>query len=94
MLELSPPLPVLLLLRVGGLSRLNTRALPAPTSKAVKGKKKKKKQGLRVAMTVMLPGGTFQNRKRYVYGVEVRKDHQDGSWKFGAVATPWYVRQG
>jgi hypothetical protein len=28
MLELSPPLPVLLLLRVGGLSRLNTRALP------------------------------------------------------------------
>jgi hypothetical protein len=27
MLELSPPLPVLLLLRVGGLSRLNTRAV-------------------------------------------------------------------
>jgi hypothetical protein len=27
MLELSPPLPVLLLLCVGGLSRLNTRAL-------------------------------------------------------------------
>jgi hypothetical protein len=27
MLELSPPVPVLLLLRVGGLSRLNTRAL-------------------------------------------------------------------
>jgi hypothetical protein len=27
MLELSPPLPVLLLLHVGGLSRLNTRAL-------------------------------------------------------------------
>jgi hypothetical protein len=26
--ELSPPLPVLLLLRVEGLSRLNTRALP------------------------------------------------------------------
>jgi hypothetical protein len=26
-LELSPPLPVLLLLRVGGLSRLNTRAV-------------------------------------------------------------------
>jgi hypothetical protein len=25
MLDLSPPLPVLLLLRVGGLSRLNTR---------------------------------------------------------------------
>jgi hypothetical protein len=25
MLELSPPLPVLILLRVGGLSRLNTR---------------------------------------------------------------------
>jgi hypothetical protein len=28
MLELCPPLPVLLLLRVGGLSRLNTRAVP------------------------------------------------------------------
>jgi hypothetical protein len=27
MLQLSPPLPVLLLLRVGGLSRLNTRAI-------------------------------------------------------------------
>jgi hypothetical protein len=27
MLELSPPLPVFLLLRVGGLSRLNTRAV-------------------------------------------------------------------
>jgi hypothetical protein len=27
MLELSPPLPVLLLLRVGGPSRLNTRAI-------------------------------------------------------------------
>jgi hypothetical protein len=27
MLELSPPLPSLLLLRVGGLSRLNTRAI-------------------------------------------------------------------
>jgi hypothetical protein len=27
MLELSPPLPVLLLLRIGGLSRLNTRAI-------------------------------------------------------------------
>jgi hypothetical protein len=27
MLELSPPLPILLLLRVGGLSRLNTRAV-------------------------------------------------------------------
>jgi hypothetical protein len=27
MLELSPPLPVLLLLRVGGLSSLNTRAI-------------------------------------------------------------------
>jgi hypothetical protein len=27
MLELSPPLPVLLLLRVGGLSRLNTRTV-------------------------------------------------------------------
>jgi hypothetical protein len=27
MLELSPPLPVLFLLRVGGLSRLNTLAL-------------------------------------------------------------------
>jgi hypothetical protein len=27
MLELSPPLPVLLPLRVGGLSRLNTRAI-------------------------------------------------------------------
>jgi hypothetical protein len=27
MLELSPPLPVLLLLRAGGLSRLNIRAL-------------------------------------------------------------------
>jgi hypothetical protein len=27
MLELSPPLPVLLLLHVGGLSRLNTRAI-------------------------------------------------------------------
>jgi hypothetical protein len=27
MLELSPPLPVLLLLRAGGLSRLNTRAV-------------------------------------------------------------------
>jgi hypothetical protein len=32
MLELSPPLPVLLLLRVGGLSRLNTRALFLPVS--------------------------------------------------------------
>jgi hypothetical protein len=32
MLELSPPLPVLLLLRVGRLSRLNTRALFAPVS--------------------------------------------------------------
>jgi hypothetical protein len=29
MLDLSPPLPVFLLLRVGGLSRLNTRAVPA-----------------------------------------------------------------
>jgi hypothetical protein len=29
MLELSPPLPVLLLLRVGGLSRLNTPILRA-----------------------------------------------------------------
>jgi hypothetical protein len=27
MLDLSPPLPVFLLLRVGGLSRLNTRAV-------------------------------------------------------------------
>jgi hypothetical protein len=27
MLELSPPLPILLLLRVGGLSLLNTRAI-------------------------------------------------------------------
>jgi hypothetical protein len=29
MLDLSPPIPVFLLLRVGGLSRLNTRAVVA-----------------------------------------------------------------
>jgi hypothetical protein len=50
-------------------------------------------------MTAMSPGGTFQNRKQNVYGVEVRKDNQDGSWKFRAailkwgVATLWNVRQ-
>jgi hypothetical protein len=51
-------------------------------------------------MTVMLPGGTFQNRKQNVYGVEVGKGDQDGSWEFRtanlkrAVATPWCIRQG
>jgi hypothetical protein len=34
MLELSPPLPILLLLRVGGLSRLNTRAVAAEAQNA------------------------------------------------------------
>jgi hypothetical protein len=37
MLELSPPLPVLLLLRVGGLSRLNTRAYKCWTDHTVQG---------------------------------------------------------
>jgi hypothetical protein len=39
MLKLSPPLPVLLLLRVGGLSRLNTRALRSSTTAKVRTRK-------------------------------------------------------
>jgi hypothetical protein len=37
MLELSPPLPVLLLFRVGGLSRLNTRAIAELSGSTVTG---------------------------------------------------------